>query len=317
MENQVNAKTPPTFLVHATDDSSVSYKNSVVYAEKLNDKGIQHKYLQLNKGGHGFGLNFGKTGLDWTIDLEKWLRKDIRLFDIKSGSERQSTQSLKIVLKLDDLAVENNDVKCRETFMLLKKKQIKAGFGIIPARCDSSTKEILQPFLQAKNDKNEDLFEIWHHGLDHVRPEFEGTGYAYQRKHFQDADKWVAENLGIQMRSFGTPYNASDSITNRVISENSNYKVFMFSKVVPEDTKRLTYLGNRTNMENGTGNPEFDYFKENYYKNKEKFTNYMVLQGHPNMWTADKLEQVELILDFLISKNCEFVLPFELHQIGN
>jgi len=201
------------------------------------------------------------------------------------------------------------------TFELLKKKQIKAGFGIIPSRCDNTVSETLSPYLQSKNKKGENLFEIWHHGWDHVRPEFKGTGYEYQKSHFEKADKLIKDYLGIQMRTFGAPYNAGDSITNRVISENPEYKVFMFSNVIPEHSNKIEYLGNRTNMENGTGNPEFNFFIENYKKNKEKYCDYMVLQGHPNNWSEYKIDQFEKIIDFLISENCEFVLPIELNGI--
>ena len=57
----------------------------------------------------------------------------------------------------------------------------------------------------------------------------------------------------------------------------------------------------------------YDYFIENYGIGKVKFTDYMVLQGHPNMWTAEKLEQFSRIIDFLISEGCEFVLPYEYY----
>lgn len=222
------------------------------------------------------------------------------------------TPRLKIILKLDDLAVKDGVCACLPTFELLKKKQIKAGFGVIPSRCDSTLLETLSSYIQSKNENGETLFEIWHHGWDHIRPEFKGTGYEYQKTHFEKADKMIKEYIGIQMHSFSAPYNASDSITNRVISENYEYKVFMFSRVIPNHSNDIKYLGNRTNMEKGTGNPEFDFFVENYRANKDKFRDYMILQAHPNNWTADKLNQFEKIIDFLITENCEFVLPIEL-----
>jgi hypothetical protein len=35
MENQVSSITSPTFIIHAIDDLSVNYQNSVIYTEKL------------------------------------------------------------------------------------------------------------------------------------------------------------------------------------------------------------------------------------------------------------------------------------------
>ncbi len=312
MENQVSKNTPPTYLIHATDDKSVSFQNSIIYFKSLKANGVPYKYVQLDKGGHGFGFNFSKTGVDWTVGLEEWLHKQTDLFRKSKNINESFTPRLKIILKLDDLAVKDGVCACLPTFELLKKKQIKASFGIIPSRCDSTILQTLSSYIQSKNKKDETLFEIWHHGWDHVKPEFQESGYEYQKSHFEKADKMIKQYLGIQMHTFGTPYNASDSITNKVVSENPHYRTFMFSSVKPDVPNGIMYLDNRVNMENGTGNPEFSYFVENYNKNKEKYNDYMILQGHPNHWAADKINQFEKIIDFLISENCEFVLPIEL-----
>lgn len=80
LENQVSENTPPTFIIHAEDDASVVYQNSLIYCESLKKYGVKYKYIQLEKGGHGFGLNFEKTGVDWTEALEDWLNKETNLF---------------------------------------------------------------------------------------------------------------------------------------------------------------------------------------------------------------------------------------------
>ncbi len=80
MENQVSEKTPQTYVLHAKDDAVVTYENSLIYCESLKKHSINYKFVQLEKGGHGFGLNFEKTGVDWTIELEKWLRSETNLF---------------------------------------------------------------------------------------------------------------------------------------------------------------------------------------------------------------------------------------------
>lgn len=319
MENQVSQNTPPTFLVNAIDDISVAYQNSTVYTDSLKTHGVVNKYVQLKKGGHGFGLNFSKTGVDWTVDLEAWLKKEIKLFDNQKSNNIHSTSGLKIILKLDDLAVKDGVCKSLPIFKLLEKKQIKASFGIIPARCDGTLQKTLSPYLNSVNNKGEKLFEIWHHGYDHIKPEFYGTDYSYQKAHFNQADSIIKEALDIQMHSFGSPANASDSITNKVISENPEYKVFMFSKNIPTNTKGVLYLNNRTNMENGTGNIDFNFFVENYKKNKDKYSDYMILQGHPKMWSTEQIKQFEQVIDFLISEKCEFVLPYEyfLSELSN
>jgi acetyl esterase/lipase len=80
MEKQVTKKTPPTFLVHAKDDETVTYTNSVMYLESLKKNQVVNKYVELEKGGHGFAFNFKKTGVDWSIALAQWLQKETDLF---------------------------------------------------------------------------------------------------------------------------------------------------------------------------------------------------------------------------------------------
>lgn len=219
----------------------------------------------------------------------------------------------KIILKLDDLSVKNGLCQCSSVFDFLVQKQLKASFGIIANRNDNTTLIKLNPYLQAKNAKEERLFEIWHHGFDHSKTEFKDSTYEFQKAHFENADKLTKKLLDIQMHSFGAPYNATDSITERVFSENKNYKIFIFSSLKKHEKSNILYLDNRVNMENGTGKPEYDYFLGNYAKVKSKYTDYMVLQGHPNLWSPEKLEQFRKIIDFLISEGCEFVTPYEYY----
>ena len=72
-ELQVNAKTPPSFLVHAGDDGAVPVENSIRYYQacvKYNVPAEMHLYP---KGGHGFGM-FNKTTSDnWMERLKNWL----------------------------------------------------------------------------------------------------------------------------------------------------------------------------------------------------------------------------------------------------
>jgi peptidoglycan/xylan/chitin deacetylase (PgdA/CDA1 family) len=228
-----------------------------------------------------------------------------------------STATPKVILKLDDFQASNGSCLCLPTLDYLVQKQIKAAFGAVASRFDSTALDILKPYLNATNTKDEKLFEIWHHGLDHKRPEFAGTSYEYQKAHFEEAKQLIQKYLGIRMNSFGTPYNASDSITNRVVAEDPNYKVFVYSSVRPVTADGIFYMDNRINMENGTGNPELEYFVTNYNKLKNKYTDYITLQGHPNQWTPEKLEQFKKIIDLLISEGCEFVQPLEYYKTIN
>lgn len=219
-----------------------------------------------------------------------------------------------IILKLDDLRASNNECTFLPTLKYLADKEIKAGLGAIATDFDSTAQNLLLPFLQAKDSLGQPLFEIWNHGFDHVRPEFSGTGYEYQKRHYTEAAQKMKACLGIQMHSFGAPYNDSDSVCNRVLAEDTACKVFMFARIYPPAGACYIILRNRVNMENGTGNPEFRYFLENYRQYNSVYTDYMVLQGHPNLWTAEQLNQFDQIIAFLRAEGCRFVLPFEYYN---
>ena len=59
-ELHVTEKTPPTFLVHATDDKSVPVENSLMFYHELKKKGVSAEMHIFPEGGHGFGLAVGK-----------------------------------------------------------------------------------------------------------------------------------------------------------------------------------------------------------------------------------------------------------------
>jgi acetyl esterase/lipase len=73
-ELQVNAKTPPAFLVHAKDDDAVKYGNSVQYYEALQKNKVAAELRLYEHGGHGFGLNNRTTTDKWTERLKTWLQ---------------------------------------------------------------------------------------------------------------------------------------------------------------------------------------------------------------------------------------------------
>lgn len=72
-EMHVTKETPPVFLVHAGDDSSVPVKNSLVYYEACQKNGVQANLVIYSKGGHGFGLNNKSTKEKWMDNVRNWM----------------------------------------------------------------------------------------------------------------------------------------------------------------------------------------------------------------------------------------------------
>ena len=73
-ELQVTTQTPPTFLVHATDDKTVPVINSIVFYEALIRNKISAEMHIYKAGGHGFGLHNSTTNELWMESCRNWLR---------------------------------------------------------------------------------------------------------------------------------------------------------------------------------------------------------------------------------------------------
>jgi len=72
----VNKKTPPTFLMHAKDDKTVPYENSVLMNEALKKNKVDTDIYLYEKGGHGFGLINKTSDVDWFNLLAAWMKKE-------------------------------------------------------------------------------------------------------------------------------------------------------------------------------------------------------------------------------------------------
>jgi acetyl esterase/lipase len=73
-ELQVTAQTPPTFLVHASDDNGVLPENSIRFYQALLRNKVTAELHLYEHGGHGFGLHNSSTKEDWFKACVEWMR---------------------------------------------------------------------------------------------------------------------------------------------------------------------------------------------------------------------------------------------------
>jgi acetyl esterase/lipase len=78
-EKQVTKATPPTFLFHTFEDSSVKLENTLDFATALRRNGVPFSLHVYPKGHHGIGLGTPKWDPKhrhpWTADCAFWLKE--------------------------------------------------------------------------------------------------------------------------------------------------------------------------------------------------------------------------------------------------
>lgn len=70
----VRREAPPTLLVHASDDKSVSVENSLLMYNALRSAGVRSELHVFDSGGHGFGLRgvAGRNAAIWPTLVQNW-----------------------------------------------------------------------------------------------------------------------------------------------------------------------------------------------------------------------------------------------------
>ena len=75
-EKKVTPQTPPTFLVHASDDQAVPVQNSIEFYQALLQHQVPAELHIYQKGGHGFGLINSTTEDAWFERSLNWMKSN-------------------------------------------------------------------------------------------------------------------------------------------------------------------------------------------------------------------------------------------------
>ncbi|MFB6454216.1 alpha/beta hydrolase [Chitinophaga sp. Hz27] len=75
-EKQVRTNTPPTFIVHAMDDSTVKIGNSLAFVAALEQQQVPVRFFVYTKGGHGFGVNNETSKRQWIDPCIAWIKEE-------------------------------------------------------------------------------------------------------------------------------------------------------------------------------------------------------------------------------------------------
>lgn len=74
-ELQVNANTPPVFVVAAVDDDEVKVENSLYFEAALRQHKVPVEMFLYAKGGHGFGVDNRTAQVQWTEPCIEWIKQ--------------------------------------------------------------------------------------------------------------------------------------------------------------------------------------------------------------------------------------------------
>ncbi len=74
-EKNVSSNTPPSFLLHASDDKRVSIENSLLFYNALLKAGVKAELHLIPEGGHGFGVDHDTRKDEWIRWCASWLKE--------------------------------------------------------------------------------------------------------------------------------------------------------------------------------------------------------------------------------------------------
>lgn len=221
-----------------------------------------------------------------------------------------------IILKADDFRfIDGSEVIPPGWQMFIdyiENRNLKAGIGIIGNSIELGTEECFSLIRAYHNQGN---IEFWNHGYSHYHNynpdnpiwEFCNTSYEEQCESLMMTQELAKTHLGIILRTFGAPYNATDENTGPALDEIDDLKVWLWGR---SDSDKLT-LYYHFYIEPTTGYPDYGLFLENYDPELE----YIVLQIHPRDWDTECYNEFDQIIDHLIQENVIFVTPFGYYNL--
>ncbi len=226
-----------------------------------------------------------------------------------------------VILKLDDLWCENEVVHpgWSQVIAFLNAQNVKGTIGIVGSSMEDGNTD----YFDWIKERDEEGYEIWHHGFCHCKKEvndieireYRGEKQEDQKESILKTQQLVKEKTGIILRSFGAPYNSTDECTAKVLNEIPELKVWMYKETnVPTDKFLLNRI-KEVNIEYPVHQPDFEKLKAGYEKFKTEPI--LIIQGHPRSWTEDKnrFEVFKKIILFLKKEGVTFITPYEYYLI--
>lgn len=105
LERHIPDNCPPVFLVNCVDDPIVEYHNSMLLDSALTANQVEHRYIQYQTGGHGFGASEEKGTAEcrqWKQEFLQW----IKVQELLSPASQVSKSHVKINSTVNDSTIQ-------------------------------------------------------------------------------------------------------------------------------------------------------------------------------------------------------------------
>lgn len=256
------------------------------------------------------------TSTDLRVTVYKDLGKTKKLINTENIDLTKKDGAQVVILKFDDVKMWSYDGGFRDVKEYLDSVGVVGSFGVIANELEDQSgvdKTGLYNFIK---ECEADGHEIWHHGYLHTVEEYSTATSADMLTNFKKANDLVLKKTGIQMKTFGSPYNnASQTAIDMIANNFPGYKTFMYVSTNRTFPSGAINYSNYVTVETTTAEPSYELFLQNYAGHEND--DYILIQIHPWNCTTEKVTQltaVKNIVQYLKNRNCEFMTPYEYHE---
>lgn len=245
-----------------------------------------------------------------------FLEANLRRLKISGNWEGKKAS---VLIKADDLVYDKQTsvpAQWKKFAELCIKKNNKVAPGIVGSSLENGDERF---FTWIKEQQKTGLFEFWNHGQLHKRWEKEGVRQSEffnspvteQLAWLQETQKLAKEKLGLELKTFGAPYNWTDENTVEALKQIPELRVWLYAPANAKTDKLKVERIPALNIEYPVHHPNFYHLFNSYYFYSTK--NVIAIQGHPLSWDEHRFAQYEMIIDYLQGISIPIVLPSELY----
>lgn len=233
----------------------------------------------------------------------------------------------KIILKSDDFFGNSYLPNSRWSnfIKIISDNNVKTSVGVIGKEATNINLEIINE-LKKLHENN--TIRFYNHSFNHLEitsddnksREFYLTNINYQKESITKTQEIIYKNFNYKMSVFGAPHNTLDDNALILLNNHPEIKyIYIYPKsyrVIPMiqglKNKIIILINGYGYLEQGKNKKKIDY--DDFIKRFpecEKF-DIITYQVHPNILNEEDLKELDKILKFLKSKNCEFIFPEEI-----